>query len=308
MSTRHIFYLLQEKTYHERRCLNSREAQMTSYSRRVIMRVTSAAVIFLFLSLIATIQSVNGARILVLFPVPSYSHQIVYHPILRELSKRGHELVVLTADVFKDENYTQIDFSQGYKAFKAFNFIDQRRKNSWFDAFPGLIDLSYVMAEGIFEHAEMKKLYAPNSNEKFDLVIAEALIWHSTYAFAHRFNAPLIGINLFIFIARENDSIIMFFFLILVFFFFFQFQDSARSVFTVPITTPLEMQFCRLTIQTGNRLTNRVRTYRFSNESRTLLTFTCTCTFGSTSSFQNSRGSLRSILEKYHHSKILIAT
>lgn len=45
----------------------------------------------------------------------------------------------------------------------------------------------------IFEHPEVKKLYAPDSKEKFDLIMIQMLSAPGLYAFAERFNAPVIG-------------------------------------------------------------------------------------------------------------------
>lgn len=48
----------------------------------------------------------------------------------------------------------------------------------------------------IFESTEMKKLYAPDSNVTFDVFLTEFIYVSPLYAFAHRFNASLIGIYL----------------------------------------------------------------------------------------------------------------
>lgn len=45
----------------------------------------------------------------------------------------------------------------------------------------------------IFENVEVKKLYAPDSKEKFDLIMIQMLCAPALYAFAERFNAPIIG-------------------------------------------------------------------------------------------------------------------
>lgn len=44
-----------------------------------------------------------------------------------------------------------------------------------------------------FENPQIRQLYAPESNEKFDVVIVEAILGPALYSFAHRFRAPLIG-------------------------------------------------------------------------------------------------------------------
>lgn len=49
-----------------------------------------------WLILQALMGIVLSANILVVYPMPSRSHQLVYKPLLRELARRGHQLTVLT--------------------------------------------------------------------------------------------------------------------------------------------------------------------------------------------------------------------
>ncbi|KAJ8708784.1 hypothetical protein PYW08_010166 [Mythimna loreyi] len=52
----------------------------------------------LVFSFLLQIFSSDAARILAVYPVPSISHQVTFRPITMELVKRGHEVVVITAD------------------------------------------------------------------------------------------------------------------------------------------------------------------------------------------------------------------
>lgn len=131
--------------------------------------------------------------------VPSYSHQVPFQPLWVALSQRGHKVVVVTTNPIKDPsltNLTEIDFSSYYKIFKTIDYANLRFNSTWFDITRGpLWDALMELTKKTFEHPEVRKLYAPNSGEKFDVVLAELNVSPGLYALAHRFNAPLIGKN-----------------------------------------------------------------------------------------------------------------
>lgn len=142
----------------------------------------------------------EAARILAIIPIPSYSHQIPYRPIWTTLSQRGHEVVLLTTDPINDPsltNLTEISFKHAYKFFKELNINFVNNLNgaySWLDtAREQLWPMGRELTKDIYEHPQVRKMYAPNSGEKFDLVIIENLKSPALYALARRFNAPLIG-------------------------------------------------------------------------------------------------------------------
>lgn len=66
-----------------------------------LIRVFTIFTIFVF-------QDVLCARILVLLPFTGKSHYLNIQPIARELSKRGHDLTVVSTYEDKDANYTQL--------------------------------------------------------------------------------------------------------------------------------------------------------------------------------------------------------
>ncbi|XP_015174834.1 PREDICTED: uncharacterized protein LOC107065541 [Polistes dominula] len=147
--------------------------------------------------LIINIGLTSSARILAIFPIPSYSHQIVYNSICKHLISRGHQVTLVTTDPITDtnlENLTQIDVSHNYKQYEHLNFISIRSTYSWLDILDHYIfEIGHKLSENIFDHSDFKKIYAPDSNEKFDLIIVEVIYTPAIYAFGHRFKAPLIG-------------------------------------------------------------------------------------------------------------------
>ncbi|XP_028050159.1 UDP-glucosyltransferase 2 [Monomorium pharaonis] len=141
---------------------------------------------------------IETAKILAIIPIPSYSHQIPYRPLWITLSRRGHEVVLLTTDPINDHsltNLTEINLQENYKYIRKLNFVKNIKIHTWLStARTQIWPMIYKTAETIYEHPEVRKLYVSNSNEKFDVVIAETFTSPCFYALAHRFNAPLIGV------------------------------------------------------------------------------------------------------------------
>ncbi|CAK9810028.1 UDP-glycosyltransferase UGT5 [Anthophora quadrimaculata] len=158
-------------------------------------------VILLFVVCVLCVAKYSeSARILAIVPTPSYSHQIPYRPLWRNLVKRGHDLVLITPNPienFTAPNFKQIDISKSYSVLRAIDFVELRFSGAtWMDfVYDQLLDISNEFSETVFNNTEMKELYKPNSNVKFDVVLVEFLYMPAIHAFAHRFNAPLIGLS-----------------------------------------------------------------------------------------------------------------
>ncbi|XP_015513251.1 UDP-glycosyltransferase UGT5 [Neodiprion lecontei] len=150
----------------------------------------------IFVSVLA-FEGGNGARILGVFPTTSISHQIVFRGLTLALNKRGHELVIATPNPVNDpnlKNYTEIDLSELYTIKKQRNLVDSRFMD-WLSMLQGAAGNMYTYMNVILGHPEMRKLYALNNNEKFDVLIVEPLYWPAILALAPRFNVPIIGVS-----------------------------------------------------------------------------------------------------------------
>lgn len=51
--------------------------------------------------LVVVLGAAECANILMIFPTPSISHQIVFQALVKDLAARGHHLTVLTPNVIK---------------------------------------------------------------------------------------------------------------------------------------------------------------------------------------------------------------
>ena len=142
-------------------------------------------------------DQVHCGRVLVIGASASYSHQVLFHGLSSALHKRGHEVVLVTANPTKDPltNYTEIDLSIVYETRKkyalnkiALNF----RRIPMLDVYTVVYDMLSTITENFYENPEVRKLYAANSKEKFDVVIVDGLAGYGIFALAYKLNAPLI--------------------------------------------------------------------------------------------------------------------
>ncbi|XP_043583875.1 UDP-glycosyltransferase UGT5-like [Bombus pyrosoma] len=151
-------------------------------------------------------------KILAIVLSSSYSHQIPYRRLWLELHKRGHEVVLATwhpIPNIKSPNFTQIDISQYYGNIKRLDFVQMRFEGKrWLDIVgEEMLPVTEVFAEKLLNSTELRKLYAPESNATFDVFLTEFLCTPSTYAFAHRFNVPMIGLSSFGLIAFNEHAL-----------------------------------------------------------------------------------------------------
>ncbi|XP_076388109.1 uncharacterized protein LOC100874899 [Megachile rotundata] len=163
------------------------------------MKLNAASVLFVLCALCA-IEKTRSAKILALVPVPSFSHQVPFRKLMLELQKRGHEVVYATTHPIPNvnlKNFTQIDLSSINADFKTVNFMQFRFDGlTWIEVLEKrILSACESFMENVFNNSEMKRLYAADSDAKFDVVLAEFSYVPSIYSMAHRFDAPLIGLS-----------------------------------------------------------------------------------------------------------------
>lgn len=80
---------------------------------------------------------------------------------------------------------------------KGLNFVETRfNGESWLQLTEEKVaSLSRYFAEGMYNNTELKKMYAPDSDAKFDIFITEYLYGPAVLGLAHRFNVPIIGLS-----------------------------------------------------------------------------------------------------------------
>lgn len=147
-----------------------------------------------FLSLTTSVKLNMAYAILAIFPTPSYSHQIVFQPIIEELATRGHRLTVLTPypQLFEHENVTLVDLSQLKTIWNRLDFVKAANLPP-LEFVKIFVELMEDMFEAIFNHSEVKQFL--KRAKIFDAVFCEMLGYTPMYAFAKHFNVPLLGIT-----------------------------------------------------------------------------------------------------------------
>lgn len=134
------------------------------------------------------------AKILGVFNIASVSHQVVFQPIWKELSLRGHEVTIMSPNPLRDPslvNLTEIDLSFLYKDFDDLKKDLAQSLDHWaiMDMMSNFLE---VTIEELFKYKDVQELVNDN-NTKFDVVLVEA-ITPALFAFAAKYQCPLIGV------------------------------------------------------------------------------------------------------------------
>lgn len=142
----------------------------------------------------ACIVRSHSANILGIFYYPSYSHQIVYQSLVKDLSERGHHLTILTSDRMnsKHPNVTEIYMDSSYE--ENINFVDCKEV--------GGLKLLYLLliaqvkrTDRQLNQPEVQDLIKNHTNYKFDLVLLEYLFASPMLAFAELYDCPVVGFS-----------------------------------------------------------------------------------------------------------------
>lgn len=134
------------------------------------------------------------ANILAIVPTPSYSHQVAFTTLWKELSLRGHKVTVLTTDPQSDPeltNLTEIDMQWSYKYFNNVSKMVEGSMNMWntFDAF---IDITTRISEEQLSYGPIQDLM--KGKHHFDLLLLEGL-FAEFLGFAEIYHCPKILIS-----------------------------------------------------------------------------------------------------------------
>lgn len=145
----------------------------------------------------------EASRILAIFPTPSISHQIVFRPLILDLVKRGHEVIMLTTDpIFKKgdgpANLTEIDVHDlSYTIHKEELLLADVTKGSKEDL-QAQMEAIFLLMQKVFEQQiltnEVQSLIK-DKTKTFDLLMLEAY-FSPLLAFSHVYkNVPVIQVS-----------------------------------------------------------------------------------------------------------------
>lgn len=146
------------------------------------------------------IEMLAGAEILAIFPIPSISHQIVYHSLVKDLAARGHRLTVLTTDEIKTDNInvTQIVCPEAYDIFNEFSYTKFKEdKRSGAELPNAILQTFDKIMDQQLRRPEVKRLIQNKDDRNFDILIVEMVSFSPMPLFAEIYDCPLIGITSF---------------------------------------------------------------------------------------------------------------
>ncbi|CAH1286162.1 unnamed protein product [Diabrotica balteata] len=151
----------------------------------------------------------HSAKILGFFPLPSISHQMIFQPIWKELSLRGHDITVITTDPLRDSNLTkvtEIDTTYIYGKLAEMGWPHKASSaNNIFNRVAFLCDITSSIAEQQFGEVQdiLKK------GEKFDLVLVQiSYNLNLALAAANSFgNPPVVGISSLGLFLHSHDAL-----------------------------------------------------------------------------------------------------
>lgn len=139
--------------------------------------------------IICLFNAVDGARILAIFPIHVKSHYNVYEPLLKRLSTRGHEIVVVThfPQRIRLANFTELDVSS--ILLNRTNTVPVSHITIWKKIY-NFVTFGVKICEPVLGHPKMKKLI--NAKEHFDLLVIEIFTTNCFLGIAHALNIPKI--------------------------------------------------------------------------------------------------------------------
>lgn len=148
-----------------------------------------------FVPFLTLLNLCGGARILGIIPTPSYSHQVVFQPLWKELSLRGHHVTVLTTNPINDPlltNLTEIDLSFSYKFLEDELGQIINSSQNLIQTFRLSMKAFNMVVDAQLSSPQVQKLIH-DPLERFDLLIVEYFFAAQAY-FSKRFDCPYIGV------------------------------------------------------------------------------------------------------------------
>lgn len=151
------------------------------------------------LTLTVIVKCANSAKILAIFPVPFKEHQVLYRPLIEQLAAKGHDITLLTTDPIDlrvsgngtlVKRIEQIDLSFVYDlpVLEDLNTVGLDAK----DMLKNVFNVMRKISEAELQHPSVQELI--HGSAKFDVVMVEWSGVSLMNAFAHHYNAPLVGI------------------------------------------------------------------------------------------------------------------
>ncbi|KAK9886009.1 hypothetical protein WA026_014795 [Henosepilachna vigintioctopunctata] len=165
---------------------------MAGFSEGILLKLFSSLFI-----LCCLYYSSDCARILASVATPSYSHQVAFRQLWRELAKRGHQIILLTTDPMEHtDNITQIDLSFSYEILNQKNYssvITNEMSNNNMKLITEFTDIFMEVLIKQIEHTEVQEIIM-NEKSTFDVLMIE-MIFPVHIGLIEKFKAPVIALS-----------------------------------------------------------------------------------------------------------------
>lgn len=144
-------------------------------------------------SFIFKLNTCDAYRILVVYPSPSYSHQVTQQAVSQGLADAGHQVTIISPYVFDttNSNITQIVTESVNQIWQR---VDVSKGISGMDFLHLLTQIMPMIMDETLLHPRTRNLLENNEKSQYDAVIIENLGYMPSYAIAEHFNATLIGL------------------------------------------------------------------------------------------------------------------
>ncbi|KAJ8881421.1 hypothetical protein PR048_017902 [Dryococelus australis] len=161
-----------------------------------------AIIVYLFLYHTGCLESY---RILGVFPSKSRSHFLITGTIMKSLASRGHEVFVVSyfPQSSPTARYKDVIIPADTIPEMSTVSVGTVARNSPIPSLRELYTWGVYSCEATFNAPQVQELLA--SEASFDLVMVEVFNADCLFAFAHRFQAPLVGVSTGILLPWASD-------------------------------------------------------------------------------------------------------
>lgn len=127
---------------------------------------------------ISAVHLCYGANILAIIPTPSFSHQVAFTELWKELSLRGHNVTISTTDPRNDpklENLREINMRRSYEIWsEKYSFSEQAQQGlGLWNIWEFFLYLLSDIVEDQLAQTELQDLIYGADKYKFDVVMVE---------------------------------------------------------------------------------------------------------------------------------------
>lgn len=118
------------------------------------------------------------ANILAYVPTPSFSHQVAFRDLWKELSLRGHKIILVTTDPLNDaelENLKEIDMGRSYEIWNEKHNFSENVQTHWqiWKLYEFFLNLAEDVVSDQLAQKELKDLIEGGDKYNFDLMMIE---------------------------------------------------------------------------------------------------------------------------------------